>query len=147
MVTKRTFREDEGGDQVQVKRACRICSVEGCTNGAVRGGVCFRHGAERKKCSHEGCANLSVKEGVCVRHGAKRKKCSHEGCANQAKTGGVCIRHGAKVQVKRVKLCITKDAPIKSSVVVYAREMAQNKHLKLAGMKDAPTRLNKEESA
>jgi hypothetical protein len=39
----------------------------------------------RRRCSSDGCTNIAVKEGVCVRHGAKVKLCSIEGCANQSK--------------------------------------------------------------
>jgi hypothetical protein len=48
-----------------------------------------------KLCSSEGCTNQAQKGGVCVRHGAKVIRCSNEGCTNQAKKGGVCMRHGA----------------------------------------------------
>eukprot|EP00970_Alexandrium_tamarense_P013299 scaffold3337_cov204-Alexandrium_tamarense.AAC.1 len=36
-------------------------SSHGCTTGAVRGGVCIRHGATVQICKHEGCKNGSVK--------------------------------------------------------------------------------------
>ena len=57
---------------------------------------------QSKDCSHEGCTNKEVRGGVCIRPGAKKKKKSykHEGCTNQAKKGGVCIRHGAKMKKK-----------------------------------------------
>jgi hypothetical protein len=37
---------------------------------------------KNKRCSHEGCSNQAVKGGVCVTHGAKvtKKQCSFEGC-------------------------------------------------------------------
>ena len=73
-----------------------LCNREGCTNRAVQGGVCQRHGAKVKKCSYEGCSNQSYKGGVCWRHAAKKPNCSHDGCKNQARKGGVCGRHGAK---------------------------------------------------
>lgn len=79
----------------------KTCTFEGCTNNAVKGGVCIRHGAKRKTCSREGCTNNAVKGGVCVRHGAKQKTCTFEGCANNAKKGGICIRHGAKRSRKK----------------------------------------------
>ena len=74
------------------------CSSHGCSNYAVKGGVCIRHGASQKRCSSEGCTNQARKGGVCIRHGAKikaPKRCSSEGCTNQALKGGVCCRHGA----------------------------------------------------
>ena len=78
------------------KRRRRICSADGCTNQAVKEGVCIRHGAQVKLCSSEGCSNKSLKGGVCKRHGARVKRCSYEGCTNQAQNGGVCMKHGAK---------------------------------------------------
>ena len=75
------------------------CSVEGCKNIVVKGGVCRRHGAkkEQRRCSSEGCTNHAKKGGVCMKHGAKqtRKRCSFEGCTNQSQRRGVCRRHGA----------------------------------------------------
>jgi len=73
----------------------KLCSIEGCTNQAIKGGVCKRHGAKAKRCNIEGCTNHAIKGGVCIRHGAKLKRCSSEGCTNQAVKGGVCRRHGA----------------------------------------------------
>jgi hypothetical protein len=62
--------------------------------------VCKKHGAkryERKLCSNEGCTNIAQRGGVCWTHGAKVKckLCSSDGCANQAILRGVCWRHGA----------------------------------------------------
>jgi hypothetical protein len=57
--------------------------------------VCIRHGAKHKLCSSEGCTNIAKKGGVCVRHGAEVKRCSVEGCTNRSIRGGVCKRHGA----------------------------------------------------
>ena len=96
--------EKKKDKQKRKKKVHMICSIEGCTNIAKKGGVCIGHGAKVKKytCSHEGCTNHVVNGGVCIRHGAKRaptKTCRHEGCTNHAKKGGVCIRHGAKVKL------------------------------------------------
>ncbi len=77
--------------------------IEGCANGAVRGGFCITHGAKVKQCSHKGCANRSKMGGVCITHGAKVKRCSNKGCANGAVRGGFCVTHGA-----RTKLCSHK---------------------------------------
>ena len=71
------------------------CISEGCTNRAVKGGVCIKHGAETKRCSSEGCTKQAQKGGTCVKHGAKKKLCSVEGCTNQAQRRRVCKRHGA----------------------------------------------------
>ena len=75
------------------------CSKEGCTKFPQGGtGVCIAHGAKVKRCSKGGCTNRAVKGGVCIKHGAKVKRCSSQGCQNQAQKGGVCIKHGAKVK-------------------------------------------------
>lgn len=50
------------------KRLRKLCSADGCTNIAKKGGVCKRHGA-MILCSREGCTNYAVKGGVCIRHG------------------------------------------------------------------------------
>ena len=70
------------------------CNHEGCTNKAIKGGVCVRHGASltKKYCSHEGCTKYAQRGGVCRGHGATAKICNHEGCNNNAQKGGVCVR-------------------------------------------------------
>ena len=95
--TKRK-RDSAHNDQKKLKnKGHKICSIEGCTIYVQKGGVCWRHGANRiaKTCSHDGF----VKGGICVRHGAKRvqvhKNCSSEGCTSFVVKGGVCVRHGA----------------------------------------------------
>jgi len=56
-----------------------------------------KHGAKVRLCSSEGCTNHALKGGVCIKHGAKPsvKHCTSEGCTNRAKRGGVCWKHGA----------------------------------------------------
>ena len=93
-----TNKVQKGVDAAKVK--FYKCSSEGCTNQALKGRVCMKHGAKMKRCSSDGCTNQVINGGVCVRHGAKVKRCSSEGCTNHAKTGGVCIKHGAKVERK-----------------------------------------------
>ena len=100
----------------------RLCSSNGCSSLARRGGVCMRHGAKRKTgsqgcnnfvlkrvfrngrysrlCLFDGCTNIAQKEGVCVRHGAKRTTCSYEGCPNKVVNRGVCVKHGAVIKRK-----------------------------------------------
>ena len=81
----------------------KICSHEGCTKQAKKGGVCIRHGAKVKLCSHEGCTNQIKQGGVCWRHGARvvcSKICSTDGYTKLAQKQGVCIRHGAKLKDK-----------------------------------------------
>ena len=75
---------DDGDDEDEissppekrVSKSKKRCSVEGCTKGAVRKGICWRHGAKhsikRKRCSIEGCTNQVQKRGLCKRHGAFR---------------------------------------------------------------------------
>jgi hypothetical protein len=96
-----TNRAVKGGVCIRHGAKVKLCSSDGCTNQAKKGGVCIKHGAmwTKKRCSIEGCKHYAVNRGVCVRHGANimRKLCSSEGCMNQAKKGGVCIRHGANL--------------------------------------------------
>eukprot|EP00984_Skeletonema_dohrnii_P017830 scaffold8189_cov107-Skeletonema_dohrnii-CCMP3373.AAC.11 len=104
-VTSKRPRSDKEGESLQVKKRPFVTyrySSEGCTNNAVKRGVCGTHRAKVKQCSSEGCTNHAKKGGVCWRHGAKAyvKLCSSEGCTNHVQKGGVCIRHGAKVKLK-----------------------------------------------
>ena len=93
-----------------MSKARKRCSQKGCTNQAVKGGVCVTHGAKvraRKQCRIKGCTNQFQKGGVCITHGAikERKRCSHGGCTKQAIKGGVCVTHGAKVKLCSVEGC------------------------------------------
>ena len=50
----------------------------------------MRHGGKIKLCSHDGCTKYAKKGGVCIRHGAQvklceRKVCSQEGCSKSRK--------------------------------------------------------------
>eukprot|EP00984_Skeletonema_dohrnii_P022406 scaffold11535_cov67-Skeletonema_dohrnii-CCMP3373.AAC.1 len=90
-VTSKRPRSDKGSENEQEKKRTKNqCRSEGCENGAIKGGVCWRHGAKAfaKQCSNEGCKNGAIKGGVCWRHGAKKKLCSSEGRTNGAITGG-----------------------------------------------------------
>ena len=80
------------------KKYTCMCSHKVCTNHVQKGGVCLRHGAEKRTCSHGGCTNHVQKGGVCLRHGANVKTCKHDGCTNHVQAKGVCSRHGAKVR-------------------------------------------------
>lgn len=73
----------------------RNCSVAGCKNGVVQGGVCVTHGAKRRLCRFPGCTKHSKNAGLCSKHGPPRKRCEHEGCTNVAVRGGRCKSHGA----------------------------------------------------
>jgi len=83
------------------KRIRRKCTVQGCANRVVQGGLCISHGAKRKTCKHPGCNKNVKKAGLCSTHGPARKRCEAEGCQKVAVQGGRCIAHGAKK-----KLCI-----------------------------------------
>ena len=82
------------------KRTRRKCSIGGCANRVVQGGLCIAHGAKRKTCGHSGCTKHVKKAGMCSAHGPPRKLCEFEGCPKVAVQGGRCIAHGA-----RKKLC------------------------------------------
>jgi hypothetical protein len=98
---KRELTEGDDANEVKKKfdgkRYRKICSADECTNQALRGGVCIKHGAKVKLCSAEGCTNHAKKGGVCWTHGAKAERCSSEGCTKFAQKGGVCWRHGANL--------------------------------------------------
>ena len=91
------------------KRVRRKCTVEGCPNRVVQGGLCISHGAKRKQCSHPGCTKNVKKAGLCSTHGPARKKCEYEGCTKVAVQGGRCISHGAKKKLCTIRGC-TKQA-------------------------------------
>jgi len=76
--------EELGPTKVARYKYKRICSANGCTNVVVKGGVCVRHGANRKRklCSREGCTNIAQKGGVCKTH--------------HVINGEVCRKHGPK---------------------------------------------------
>eukprot|EP00529_Nitzschia_sp_RCC80_P009696 CAMPEP_0113479096 /NCGR_PEP_ID=MMETSP0014_2-20120614/21123_1 /TAXON_ID=2857 /ORGANISM="Nitzschia sp." /LENGTH=794 /DNA_ID=CAMNT_0000372363 /DNA_START=985 /DNA_END=3369 /DNA_ORIENTATION=- /assembly_acc=CAM_ASM_000159 len=86
------------------KRVRRKCTIEGCENRVVQGGLCIAHGAKRKICKHPGCTKHVKKAGFCSTHGPARKRCDSEGCTKVAVQGGKCIAHGAKK-----KLCAVAD--------------------------------------
>eukprot|EP00985_Skeletonema_marinoi_P007436 scaffold3269_cov80-Skeletonema_marinoi.AAC.1 len=76
-----------GVQEAQGKDSRKLCSIEGCTNEACKGGLCMRNGAKVKLCSTGEYTNQAKNGGICSRHGAK----------NQLTTEGVCMKHGAKV--------------------------------------------------
>lgn len=78
------------------KRTRRPCTVLGCPNRVVQGGVCVAHGARRKLCNFPGCDKCVKKAGFCSTHGPARKRCEVPGCSRVAVQGGICIGHGAK---------------------------------------------------
>jgi hypothetical protein len=88
------------------KRIRRKCTVSGCANRVVQGGLCISHGAKRKTCNHPGCNKNVKKAGLCSTHGPARKRCDAPGCVKVAVQGGRCIAHGAKK-----KLCSFDNCP------------------------------------
>ena len=86
------------------KRVRRKCTIGGCVNRVVQGGLCISHGAKRKLCRHPGCTKNVKKSGLCSTHGPARKRCDAFGCKKVAVQGGRCIAHGA-----RKKLCEVDD--------------------------------------
>ena len=87
------------------KRVRRKCTIEGCPNRVVQGGLCISHGAKRKQCAHPGCTKNVKKAGLCSTHGPARKRCDHEGCTKVAVQGGRCITHGAKKKLCTMSGC------------------------------------------
>ncbi|KAL3798310.1 hypothetical protein ACHAWO_001958 [Cyclotella atomus] len=75
------------------KPAKRSCSIAGCTNGIVQGGLCVSHGAKRRKCQFPGCDKSSKAAGMCSKHGPKRKACDEEGCTAISVRGTKCKAH------------------------------------------------------
>ncbi len=87
------------------KRTRRKCSIEGCTNRVVQGGLCISHGAKRKLCGHPGCTKHVKKAGMCSAHGPPRKLCEFDNCPKVAVQGGRCIAHGAKKKLCSLNSC------------------------------------------
>ncbi len=70
------------------------CSVEGCDNGAQKGGICIRHGGG-DRCAHEGCTKSSQGNFMCRAHGGG-KRCDVFNCTKSAQRNGLCAQHGGK---------------------------------------------------
>lgn len=69
------------------------CKVEGCDKSVQKaGGFCRTHGPPLPKCNFLGCSNQAIKDGVCGRHGAARR-CKVPGCDRQLQRYGVCRKH------------------------------------------------------
>lgn len=104
-------RRTSSGGSSGSTRVRRKCTIDGCPNRVVQGGLCISHGAKRKQCTHPGCTKNVKKAGLCSSHGPARKKCEAEGCTRVSVRGGKCIRHGAKRRSCAVPDC-TKQAVI-----------------------------------
>lgn len=87
------------------KRVRRKCTVTGCPNRVVQGGLCISHGAKRKTCAHPGCSKNVKKAGLCSTHGPARKRCEIPGCQKVSVQGGKCIAHGAKKKLCEFEHC------------------------------------------
>ncbi|KAL3800475.1 hypothetical protein HJC23_011712 [Cyclotella cryptica] len=79
----------------EVKAHKRTCSVAGCKNGIVQGGLCVAHGAKRRKCGFPGCTKSSKCAGMCSKHGPPRKPCDTKGCTKISVRGSKCKEHAA----------------------------------------------------
>lgn len=58
-----------GAGRSKEKPTKRSCSVTGCHNGVVQGGVCVAHGAKRRLCQFPGCTISAKCAGKCSKHG------------------------------------------------------------------------------
>lgn len=87
-------------------RVRRKCTLEGCSNRVVQGGVCISHGAKRKLCSVDGCMKGVKTAGRCSAHGPPRKRCCIDGCMKVAVQAARCIAHGGKKKSCRVEGCL-----------------------------------------
>eukprot|EP00729_Bicosta_minor_P016574 gene16574-biopygen21199 len=68
----------------------------GCDKGAVKDGLCFKHGA-KKICTFNDCTTAAQSRGLCSRHGSgSTKVCDIEGCKTRSQARGRCTRHGAQ---------------------------------------------------
>jgi hypothetical protein len=95
----------KGGVCVKHGAIQKRCSIQDCNNKSRRDGVCVKHGAVMKRCSIEECENQSIKDGLCVKHGAILKRCSVDGCENMSQKGGICIKHGAVMKRCSIEDC------------------------------------------
>eukprot|EP00729_Bicosta_minor_P011519 gene11519-biopygen27008 len=69
--------------------------MNGCNTGAVKDGLCFKHGANGI-CTFNDCTTAAHSRGFCARHGGgKTKVCDIDGCKTLAQARGRCARHGA----------------------------------------------------
>lgn len=79
-------------------RVRKLCDYEGgCTNQAVKDGMCKRHGP---RCEVPGCKGSISKAQRCWKH-HDGSKCEVAGCTNFARSKGRCIQHGATQKRKR----------------------------------------------
>jgi hypothetical protein len=92
------------------KRVRRKCTIYGCQNRVVQGGLCITHGARRKICQHPGCMKHVKKAGYCSTHGPARKRCDVLGCHKVAVQKNRCVAHGAKKKLCNYRAGCTKQA-------------------------------------
>ena len=125
--SSKVLHDERSQKKVAKYRRIKLCSTNGCTNTARRGGLCCRHGS-RILCSFDGCTNQAQKRGVCIRHGAKKRQCSSEGCTSQAQKKGLCCRHGGK-RLCRIEGCTNQT--LKGGVCI--RHGAKHKRCRSEG--------------
>ncbi|KAL3800462.1 hypothetical protein HJC23_011699 [Cyclotella cryptica] len=89
----------------EVKPRKRTCSVAGCKNGIVQGGLCVSHGAKRRQCGFPGCTKSSKCAGMCSKHGPPRKPCDTEGCNSLSVRGGKCKLHAVPTVTCAIEGC------------------------------------------
>ena len=128
--TKRPYSDIISEKRSAKKQYRYECTVDGCTNQRVNGGVCVRHGAKvtRKLCSSDGCTSVAKRGGVCIRHGAKvtRKLCGSEGCTNYVVKGGVCHKHGAKFTRKQYSCERCTNQAVRGGVCIRSAQRRRN---------------------
>jgi hypothetical protein len=71
--TPKRLREEQQQEMEETvrKRSREACSADRCTTKFVRSGGLLRHWATLKRCNHEGCTNHALKGGVCFKHGTQ----------------------------------------------------------------------------
>ena len=82
----------------------------------------IRHGAKNPTCSHEGCTNYAIRGGVCTRHGAKvsRETCNHKGCTNIAGQVSVIDTVGASQSAAVMKVAPTMPRREEMRIICYS---------------------------
>ena len=77
------------------KAICRFCNLQ-----AQKGGVCFQHGAVRKKCKKRSCyTDARGRNGLCTAHGG-RNRFIVPGCEKQEVKYKKCKSHGPRCTYK-----------------------------------------------
>lgn len=97
MATKRKRKRDDAGEDPPTKRRKHPqCDAKNCTNIALKGGKCTKHGGGRR-CSAANCTRGAKQGGKCISHGGG-VRCRVAGCQNSTAGGTKCISHGGGVR-------------------------------------------------